>query len=252
MRADSGDASVLSASFLDNAITAGAPNQGNQGIEVSRAGTSTLNFDVHGNTVNGLISTLINVFSGSGPGTGTGDVDNNIVTGTGVDGNQVGIRVFNSGSSVVGFGTLNVNVSGNNVTAIDNAYPILGEASGSTGVGGTLKLAVTNNTANVAAPGVITSLDAIRVQARNTSTVCAKISGNTTNAGGLGFYGLQIRQANTGVFNLEGLALGSQTDPTVLNFLIGQNPAAASVGPLSAVASGPINGVAAGSCGITP
>ena len=78
------------------------------------------------------------------------------------------------------------------------------------------------------------------------------MSGNTTDSGGPGFNGLQIRQANTAVFNLEGLAAGSQTDPTVHNFLVAQNPGAATVGTLAGVSSGPINGVSAGFCGVTP
>ncbi|MCE7951009.1 MAG: Ig-like domain repeat protein [Xanthomonadales bacterium PRO7] len=246
LRADSGDASTVNASFLNNTITAGAPNQGNQGIEVSRAVTSTLVFNITGNTVSGMISTLINVFSSGGPGTATGDVKNNTVIGTGVGGNQYGIRLFNSGSSVVGFGTMNVNVAGNNVSKVDNAYPILGEASGSTGTGGTLKIAVTGNTANVAAGG--TGLDSIRLQARNTSSICAQVSGNTTDAGGPGFFGMQVRQANTGVFNLEGLTVGPQVDPTVRNYVISQNPGATTVG----ATIGTITGVANASCGITP
>ena len=31
-----------------------------------------------------------------------------------------------------------------------------------------------------------------------------RISGNTTNTGGTGFFGLYVRQANTATFNLEG------------------------------------------------
>ena len=135
---------------------------------------------------------------------------------------------------------MNVNVANNTVTAIDNAYPILGESSGSTGPGGLLKIAVTGNTANVAAGG--TALDSIRVQSRNTSTVCAAVSGNTTNSGGAGFFGIQLREANTSVFSLEGLALGSQTDPTVHNFVVAQNPSGGTVGTLAAVGNASITG----------
>jgi hypothetical protein len=249
LSADSGDGSTLSATFAGNTVTAGSPNQGNQGIQVSRASTSTLTFNVNNNTVNGMISTLINVFSGSGPGTGTGDVKNNVCTGTGVGGNQVGIRVFNSGTSAVGQGTINANVANNTVTNIDNAYGIMGESSNSSGSGGQLKIAVTGNNVSVASGG--TALDSIRVQARNTSSVCAKVSGNTTNSGGPGFYGIQVRQANTSTFDLEGLTTGPQVEPTVHNFLVAQNPAAATVSSDGSV-TGTITGVAVGSCGITP
>ncbi len=251
LSADAGDASTLSATFKNNTITSGSPNQGYQGIQVSRAGTSALTFNIDGNTVTNLPNTLINVFSGGGAGTATGDVKNNTLTGigAGVNGNQVGLRIFNSGSLALGFATMNVNVAGNTVNAIDGAYPILAESSGTTtGSGGALKIALTGNTANVAAPGAITSVDAIRVQARNASSICARISGNTTNTGGNGFYGMQVRQANTSVFNMEGLTGGAQTDPTVRNYVIAQNPAAASVG----ATMGTLTGVPANSCGITP
>jgi hypothetical protein len=149
----------------------------------------------------------------------------------------------------VGQGTINVNVANNTVSNIDNAYPILGESSNSSGSGGTLKIAVTGNHASVVSGG--TALDAIRIQARNTSTVCAVVSGNTTNSGGSGFYGLQIRRANTSTFSLEGLTPGPQVEPTVHNYLVSQNPAAATVSSDGTV-TGTITGVAAGSCGITP
>jgi hypothetical protein len=145
---------------------------------------------------------------------------------------------------------MNVNVANNAVTAIDNAYPILGESSGSTGAGGLLKIGVTGNTANVAAGG--TALDSIRIQSRNNSTVCAAVAGNTTNSGGAGFFGIQLREANTSVLSLEGLALGAQTDPTVHNFVAAQNPSGGTVGTLALVGNSSITGVAASSCGITP
>lgn len=263
LSADSGDSSTLSATFTGNTSTSGLPgsNQGNQGIQVSRSLTSTLTFDVSSNNVNGMISTLINVFSGSGPGSvtapgagaGTGVVKSNTLVGTGVGGNQAGIRVFNSGTSVVGFGSLFVNVANNNVSNIDNFYPILGEASGSTGSGGLLQIAITGNTANVVTGGAAAGLDSIRVQARNTSTVTARISGNTTNSGGPGFFGIQLRRVNTATFNLEGLALGSQSDPTVHDFVVAQNPAGGTVGTLAAVGLSTITGVANGfGAGIPP
>jgi hypothetical protein len=253
LRADAGDGSSVNATFINNNITAGSPNVGNQGIEVSRAVTSTLNFNIDTNTVSGMTSTLINVFSSGGPGNATGDVKNNIVTGTGVGGNQFGIRLFNSGSDGVGFATMNVNVASNTINAIDGAYAILGESSGPAGSagGGALKIAVAGNTANVAAPGGVTSLDAIRVQARVNSTVCARISGNTTSAGGTGFYGLQTRRANTSTFNLEGLTAGAQVEPTVHNYLVSQNPGALTVSSDGTI-TGTITGVANNSCGITP
>jgi hypothetical protein len=101
------------------------------------------------------------------------------------------------------------------------------------------------------APGGI-GLDSIRLQSRNNSSICATVSGNTTNSGGPGFFGIQLREANTATFSLEGLAAGAQTDPTVHDFVVAQNPAGGTVGTLAAVGNPSITGVAAGSCGITP
>ena len=59
---------------------------------------------------------------------------------------------------------------------------------------------------------------------------------------------MQLRQANTAVFNLEGLTAGPQGDPVARNYVISQNPGAATVG----ATIGTITGVATNSCAITP
>lgn len=253
IRGDAADASILNVTFTNNSITpgTGGNNQGNQGIEVSRALTSSVTYNVTGNTITGMISTLINIFSGGGNATATvgmtGVVKNNIVTGTGAGGNQFGIRVFESGSSATGSGFIYANVSGNTVSQIDNAYGILVESSGSTGNPGMVQASVLNNNVSV----VGTALDCIRMQARNNHVMCAKISGNTTNSGGVGFYGIQLRQANTSTLRLEGLTAGAQTEPTVHNYLVTQNPAAATISNDGSV-TGTITGVAAGFCSSIP
>ena len=253
LRADAADASILNVTYTGNTISpgTGGNNQGNQGIEVSRALTSSVTFDVSNNNVSGMISTLINIFSGGGNAGATvgmtGVVKSNVVTGTGSGGNQFGIRVFNSGSSATGSGFIHVNVSNNTVSQIDNAYGILVESSGSTGSPGRVEASVIGNNVSV----VGTALDCIRVQSRNNHTVCAKVSGNITNSGGSGFYGIQIRQANTSTFSLEGLTTGPQTEPTVHNYLVTQNPAAATVSSDGSV-TGTITGVPAGTCSNIP
>ena len=106
------------------------------------------------------------------------------------------------------------------------------EASGSS-FSSALRLKLTNNNVSVLSG----ALDAIRVQARHTSTVCSRISGNTTNTGGTGFFGLYVRQANTATFNLE--------DGT--GDLAANNPAAITTG-----FTGTITNVAANFCGSIP
>jgi hypothetical protein len=156
-------------------------------------------------------------------------------------GSGFGIRVFNSSNS-----SLYANVSNNTVSNVALDYGILVESSGGTTAGqGVVQVAVTGNNASVLSG----ALDAIRVQARNTNTVCGRISTNTTNAGGTGFVGLFVRQANTAVFNLEGLTLGSQTAATTQTYVGTQNPAASTVG---ATAATNFTGVAANSCNLIP
>jgi hypothetical protein len=172
----------------------------------------------------------------------SGKVRNNVVVNAGT-GSGWGIRVFNSGNS-----SLHARIESNVVSNVALDHGILVESSGGTTPGqGLMHVAVLSNNASV----LSSALDAIRVQARATNTVCARISGNTTNAGGTigGFYGLYLRQANTAVFNLEGLAPGPQTAATTQAFAAVQNPAAASVG---AIAVTSFSGVNPNSCASIP
>lgn len=242
LRADAADTSQLTVTLAGNTITAGTAGnpQGNQGIEVSSALSSQVSFDIDNNTVSGLGNTGINVFAGN-TSTVAGFVQNNQVTNAGAGVSGFGIRVFQSLNS-----HLRANVRGNTVSNVGLDYGILAEASGGSSPGAgqaLLEVAVTGNNASVLSG----ALDAIRVQSRNVNTACARISGNTTNSGGSGFFGLFVRQANTAVFNLEGLAAGAQTAATTRTFLIGQNPAAATV---DAIAVTNFTGVPANSCNI--
>jgi hypothetical protein len=257
--ADVADTAQITFTATNNTITAGTAGnpQGNQGIEVSAAGTGQITYDITGNKVgtDGVTSsplgnTGINVFAGN-TSTLSGMIRNNMVVNAGAGVSGYGIRVFQNSNSA-----LRANVDGNTVTNVGLDYGLLADAAQNVGdpppAGGQarLDLAVTNNTVSVLA----TALDAIRVQARRVNSVCAKISGNTTSqpssnaascAAGTTFCGLFARQANTATVEVEGLAAGAQTAATTQTFLVVQNPAADTVGTSAATS---FTGVAPGTC----
>ena len=249
LRGDAADGSTLNVTFAGNTIVSGSPNQGNQGIEISKAVTSNVTFVCDGNKVGTpdgttpqpLGNTGINIFSGSTAGSMTGTVKNNVVINAGAGVSGFGIRVFNSN-----LGTMNVNVANNTVSNVGLDYGILCESSGAASPGGLLAVALTGNTSNVLAG----ALDALRVQARNFNLVCATVSGNISTSAGSGFVGLTVRQANSAVFNLEGLAAGAQSAATTEAYVASQNPGVTD-GVLGLAATN-FTGVSGGSCGITP
>lgn len=241
---DAADNSQLNITISNNTITAGTGgnNQGNQGIEVSSSATAVVTYNINANTIGSpspLGNTGINVFAGGSTTSMSGSVTNNTVVNAGAGVSGYGIRVFSNGSASPGSTSIKADVSSNTVSNVGLDYGILCEASG-TSFSSTLILKLTNNNVSVLSG----ALDAMRVQARNTSTVCARISGNTTSAGGAGggtcgadFCGLFVRQANTATFNLEGGTGALATN----------NPGAATIST-----TGTITTVAANFCGTIP
>jgi len=253
-------------SVLNNTIIRGTAgnNEGNLGINISVANNGVMLFDVQGNKIGTdgvtnqpLLNTGINIFNGtlvtSGtPASITGVIKNNIVYNAGAGMSGFGISLFNQG-----YGTLNANVTNNTVNNVGLDYGIRAEVSsngGTANAAGSLSLALTNNISNVLAGG----LDAIRVQVRGRSNACLRISGNSSSTHGTGFFGIELRQANqtvasvvyTPTVNLEGLAAGAQTNPTVINYLNSQNPGI--VGGCDAIIATSITGVANSFCGSIP
>jgi hypothetical protein len=244
------DQATIAYTATGNTVTSGTPgnNQGNQGIEVSAGLNDTLTFNVASNNVGGLSSTPINVFAGSAlpsqcsivSGTTTANVTANApVAPVTTASNGFGLRSFQFGCS-----SLANRIAGNSVSGVQTDYGILVEASGQTGApagNSTQQVQVANNSVLVNT----TALDAIRLQARHANLLCATTSGNTTSAGGTGFYGMFLRQANTATFELEGLGAGAQAAGTAQAFAATQNPATPSVGAIAATS---FTGVNAGTC----
>ena len=183
IHADAGDSSTLTTTITNNSITRGMSNPGNQGIEVSAAGTATHTFTIQNNSVgsagvSGLTSTGINVFNGSTAGAllqgrvSLNSVQNDPTAAAGTS-NGYGIRVFNSDRA-----RTKVRVTSNTARGSNTDYGILAESSAPAALPAAPRAGststVSNNTVGVAAG----ALDLIRVQGRNFNTVCSKISGN--------------------------------------------------------------------------
>jgi YVTN family beta-propeller protein len=249
LRGDTADSSALNVTFTNNTITAGTGgnNQGNIGINVSSASTSTLTFLVQSNKIGTdgvtnapLMNHGINVFA-AGSSTITGKVLSNTVRMAGAGVSGTGIRVFQQDSGVI-----NANVDSNTVSNVGLDFGIDATDNGS-GTGpstGKLNIAVTNNNAST----LSAAINAIRVRGRRDTTTCARITGNTatTNGGGAG---LSVSQANTAVYDLEAPPAGAISAATAQTRLASLNPAAVGV---SASAATNFTAVNANSCSSIP
>ncbi len=249
---DAANTSTVTSTVTNNTIIAGTggANQGNLGINVTSGATGQHNYTVSNNQVGTdgatpapLLNTGINLFSGNGSTLGSptvGFVQSNTVRNAGT-GSGHGIQIFQDLTS-----TLRTNVNANAVSNVALDFGLRVEGAGDpNGAGGSIQAGVTNNNISVLA----SALDSIRVRSRRQIALCSEIRANTTNAGGTGFVGLFANQSNTSTFSIEGLALGAQTAAAAQTYLIGQNPAAATVSATGAVAN-PFTGVATGTCTI--
>jgi hypothetical protein len=245
--ADSADDSTLNVTITNNTITQGSPNHGNQGIQVSDAANGNVTFLVDNNkvgtpdgtTASPLMNTGINIFNGSaGNAVMAGRVSNNTVINDGTvaagSSNGFGIRVFNSNLAQI-----RAKVLSNTVKNVSADYGILAESSGTTSAPaashGRLDVDIESNT--VTNMGSL-ALDAIRAQSRNFNTLCSKIASNTAPLGGVGFFGIFVRQANSAVYDLDGWN-GVGTPEA---YVLAQNPGS------TTGSAGTITGVAANTC----
>jgi hypothetical protein len=235
VRAAASGSSQLTATIKGNVILGGGPTPGAQGIEVSSAGTAQLTYDIDSNKVgtdgvtpSPLSGTGINVLFDNDAGS-TGKVHGNVVRNAGAGQAGFGIRVFNAKRALS-----KVSIFGNTVSnvGVDNGILVL--TAGPPG-GGRLDAGVTGNTVSV----LTGANNAIHVETKNQSAVCARINTNTTSAGGTGFFGIFLKQHNPSDFFLEGLA------GPVNTYVAAQNPGAASVS-----STGTISTTGIGSCDI--
>jgi hypothetical protein len=260
---DTADSSTLHATITSNVITAGTggANQGNIGIDVSSALTSTLTYDVENNKIGTpdgtaiapLLNTGMNVFAGNNS-TATGKLIGNTIINAGSGFSGDGIRIFQSDS-----GTLNARVSGNTVKNVGFDFGIDATDNGSgTGTStGKLNVGIFNNDVSV----LSTAINAIRVRGRRDTTTCTSIATNTatTNGGGNALSLSQATQTSpillpASVYKLEIVPpppLGTLTDAQAQSAATSRNPAAVGVEAFSSSGTG-ITGVAVGACTAIP
>ncbi|MDQ2738766.1 MAG: hypothetical protein M3Y35_09190 [Actinomycetota bacterium] len=255
---DAADTSTLNVTISGNTIVAGTGvnNQGNLGMEVTASQSAQVTFAVtnnkvgtpDGTTQQPLMNTGINVF-GSATSRLSGTVTNNTVINGGntcpnstpppttIGCSGTGIRIYNSESSI-----LNAKVDSNNVSnvALDYGIDVTNNGSGTASSTGNIQVAVTNNTVSV----LSTAIDDIHIRGRRDTTSCTRISGNTTTIiGGTGPFGLDVSQAQTAIFKLEG-----DTGQTATANLAANNPGATpqtTSGTITVVPSGTCTGIPA-------
>jgi putative ubiquitin-RnfH superfamily antitoxin RatB of RatAB toxin-antitoxin module len=250
---DASNSAVVNITLSNNTIVAGTGgnNQGNIGIDVTTAGSGTLNYTItnnrigtDGTTERPLLNHGINIFGGNNSLI-SGVVKTNTIVKDNTN-SGFGIRVFQQDN-----GAIRANIDGNAITKVglDFGIDVTNNGSSAGASTGTVQVAVKNNNVSIAAGAI----NAIRVRGRRDTTTCAAISGNTATTNG-GSAAMSISQANTAIYNFEIIpppALGPLSDANAQAELGSLNAGAAGVEAFSASGSG-ITGVAVGSCNLVP
>jgi hypothetical protein len=222
IHADTADTASLTATVTNNIITAGSPNQGNIGLDVSTSGSSTLTYDIESNQIGtnaGSTAPLgnhgINIFAGNNS-TATGKVVTNTVKLAGAGASGTGIRLFQQDA-----GELDARVSNNTVSnvGLDYGIDITDNGSGTSPatVQGKVSVAVLNNNVSV----LSTALNSIHVRGRRATATCAAYTGNTGTAGVNAAF--HASQADTATFQVLGMTVASHTASEVQSYLAANN-----------------------------
>ena len=218
---------AVNTSFTDNSahtvnVTGATFTNNYEHVNMAVSLNADLTFDINGNTMTGATDQAISL--------GSGAAANNAAVVTGkIRNNNVGNGAVDSGSSlsraldvdIQGDGTGTVSVLNNNFRNTD-IEPFRAQArldNDADAETGFLSLTVRDNTFgtpddNSAFP--FFTLYGALIEARNTSTVCLDITGNTANGTG-GFEDIRIRQRDTATLRLERLTDGDATPNETLN-----------------------------------
>ncbi len=250
---DASNNATVNITISNNTIVAGTAgnNQGNLGINVTTAGTGTLNYSItnnkigtDGTTERPLMNHGINVFGGNNSLISGVVKTNTIVKDNTSSG--FGIRVFQQDN-----GAIRANIDGNAITKVglDFGIDVTNNGNSAGASTGTVQVAVKNNNVSIAAGAI----NAIRVRGRRDTTTCAAVSGNTATTNG-GSPAISISQANTAIYNFEIVPpppLGALSDANAQTELGSLNPGAVGVEAFSQTGNS-IIGVAVGSCNLVP
>lgn len=215
-------ASALGQSVLSvNLANCGFTNN-NEGVVLANASDADLNFDLNNNRffnnlatgASGSAIAAVNGTTVTSAANYSGKIRNNTIVGGGIDNHLIAILF-------AGFGNNVLEVTNNSLNAVNAQFNGLFVQAGETGSGNLdANVTVTGNTISLGALGS----HGMAIQSRITSSLCAEIANNASTTGGIGLFGINVRQRDTSTFRLPGLPPNS-TAAVVAAFLQAKNPA---------------------------
>ncbi|HSH14541.1 MAG TPA: hypothetical protein VLD18_00810, partial [Verrucomicrobiae bacterium] len=193
-----------------------------EGVVLGNAQDADLAFDLNGNRffnnlpagASGAAIAAVNATTVTSAANYSGFIRNNTVVGGGIDNHLVTVLLAGAGQD-------HLFVENNQINAPNAQFSGLFLQAGETGSGAlNASVNVTGNTVSVGALGS----HGIVVQSRITSALCAEIANNNSATGGIGLFGLNVRQRDTSTFRLPGFAGPFNSTAAVVAFLQGKNP----------------------------
>jgi hypothetical protein len=235
------DLVVSGTAFSNNhpAIVAGG---GGVTIASASSASPTFTYAISSNSFRDAAGTALVVRKGSGTGSFSGTITNNVL---GVDG------VLNSGSaqgsgidvSTIGGGVHTVSISGNQIRQYNNSGILLTAGNAASGGQGALNATVTGNT--ISNPGMLGTLpmNGVHLNAgTNTGDqhqVCVALSGNTlTGSGAVGGTDVRLRQRMLTTVRLPGYAGANNDNLAVQTFVQAANGITPTVQAANTVSTG--------------
>lgn len=214
-------ATALGQSVLSVTVNNCGFTNNNEGVVLANANDADLVFDLNGNRFSNNLATgaagaaiaAVNATTVTPSAIYSGKIRNNTINGGGIDNHLVTVLLAGAG-----FNTLQV--ANNSISAANAQFSGIFVQAGETGSGNlNANLTVTGNTVSVGDLGS----HGIVVQSRITSTLCAELANNVSTTGGVGLFGLNVRQRDTSTFRLPGFAGPFNSTAAVIAFLQGKN-----------------------------
>ncbi len=214
-------ATALGQSVLSMTVRNCGFTNNNEGVVLANANDADLVFDLNGNRFFNNLATgaagaaiaAVNATTVTPSATYSGRIRNNTINGGGIDNHLITVLLAGAG-----FNTLQV--ANNSINAANAQFSGIFVQAGETGSGNlSANLTVTGNTVSVGALGS----HGIVVQSRITSALCAELANNVSTTGGVGLFGLNVRQRDTSTFRLPGFAGPFNSTAAVVTFLQGKN-----------------------------
>lgn len=195
----------------------------NEGVVVANASDADLTFDINNNRffnnlaigASGAAITAANGTTVTSSAIHSGKIRNNTISGGGMDNHLITVLLAGAGNNTL-------EVANNNINAVNAQFSGIFIQAGETGSGNlNANITVTGNTVSVGTLGS----HGIAIQSRITSALCAEIANNASVTGGIGLFGINVRQRDTSTFRLPGYTGPPNSTAAVSVFLQGKNPA---------------------------